>query len=120
MEPPIEQDINCGGCSFRSEPANSADHFGHTKCSVHRPCAGHTFWEPHMCTHCTQTLLAIDQQDHNTRLSTIGRLKRVLNKQKEKINLAQPNRQWDYVPILEFKLKQYNYSITENSNITNY
>ena len=74
-----------------------------------------------MCTHCTQTLHAIDQQDHNTRLSTIGRLKRVLNKQKEKINLAQPNRLWDYVPILEFKLKQYNYSITENSNqITNY
>ena len=120
MEPPIQQDINCGGCSFRSEPVNSADHFGHTKCSVHRPCAGHTFWEPQMCTHCTQTLVAIDQQDQNTRLSTIGRLKRVLNKQKEKINIAQPDRQWDYVPILEFRLKKYNFLITENSNVTNY
>ena len=114
MEHPIEQNPDCGGCTFRSEPVHAADHFGHTKCSVHRPCADYTYWQPHMCTHCTQALRALDQQDPNTRLATIGRLKRMLNKQKEKINLAQPKRLLDYVPILEFKLKQYNYSITDH------
>ena len=103
MEPLHEEVPDCGGCKFRSIPVHSADHFGHTKCSIHREYTGYTFWQPHMCTHCTQVEWAMDQQEPNMRLAAIGRFVSMLKKQKDKINLAQPDRQWDCRPILEFK-----------------
>ena len=118
MEPLHEEVPDCGTCRFRSIPVHSADDFGHTKCSIHRECTGYTFWQPHMCTHCTQAERAMDQQDPNTRLAAIGKFVSMLKKQKDKINLAQPDRQWDYRPILEFRFKKYHYSHIEQNEQT--
>ena len=105
MEPFQEENPNCVGCKFRSIPVNAADHFGHTKCSFHRECTGYTYWQPQFCTHCVNAEQAMDQQEPTMRFATMGKFSSMLEKQKAKINNVQPERQWDFKPILDYKFR---------------
>ena len=103
-------ETNCDGCTFRSIPKNTAEHFGHTKCSFHRECTGNTFWEPQFCTHCTNAEHSWEQMDTNTRFATMGKFSRMLEATKGKINNSDPNRMWDHTPIMDFKFRRFHFN----------
>ena len=50
----------------------------------------------------------------------MGKFSSMLEKQKGKINNAQPEKQWDYTPIHEFKFKRFHFShVEQNEQLPN-
>merc|ERR1712082_488969 len=103
MDPLNLNNMGCNGCAMRSIPINTAKHFGHTKCSFHRECTGNIYWEPENCNHCIETERSWESMDANTRFAAMGMYAGMLQTTKVKINRAFPNRNWDHIPIMDFK-----------------
>ena len=103
-----EEGIACTGCEYRSK--HPGDAFGHTRCSVHRPCTGWKYWEPSNCQHCSHLEAGRKDLDHCTRLAYMGKLKCLLDKVQTKVGELNPIRDWQYIPIYDFTLKKFHFS----------
>ena len=110
-----EEGIACTGCEYRSE--NSIDTFGHTRCSVHRPCTGSKYWEPSNCEHCKYFETCIKDLNHGSRLAYMGKLKGLLEKVQTKVNEIEPHREWEYSPIFESNMRKFNFSQPQQPNV---
>ena len=107
-----EDGRQCTGCKFRiNRPPDES--FGHTRCSIHRKCAGWRYWEPDLCEHCKNLDNRLILMDLATRGSYMGKLQLMLQKQQAKIN--EIGRDWDYIPIYEFKFKKYHFNLTDQN-----
>ena len=96
----------CGGCQFRANHAGQA--FGHTKCSKHRPCTGNVWWEPDNCAHCQRMEADLKVLSSNFRYAQLGKVEALLKEVKRKVEVDDPTKSWDYLPIFEFKFKKFN------------
>ena len=95
----------CEGCQFK---ANSADQaFGHTRCSTHRPCTGNIYWEPDNCIHCVRIEDDLKVLNSRSRYTQLGRIKALLNEVKRKVEVKEPHKKWQYLPIFEHKFRKF-------------
>ena len=92
-----EDGIEFEGCEFRYKLADLA--FGHTRCSVHRPCTGNKYWEPSNCTHCSNLHAFLKVFNGPTRLAQFGKITTLLDEVKRKVKEIDPQRDWEYEPI---------------------
>ena len=102
-----EDGIECEGCEFRYKLADLA--FGHTRCSVHRPCTGHKYWEPDNCSHCLKLDGILKDMNGPNRFAQLGKIKALLNEVKRKVKEREPQRNWEYEPIFEHKFRKLNF-----------
>ena len=111
-----EDGIECEGCEFRHKLAHLT--YSHTRCSVHRQCTGHKYWEPDNCPHCLQ--MDGIQKDMNgpNRFAQLGKIKALLNKVKRKVKEREPQRNWEYEPIFEHKFRKLNFFQTNQQKQT--
>ena len=110
MDPP---NPNCDGCAMRSIPVNTEKHFGHTKCTFHRECTGRAYWEPDACAICLGNDRLWGTVDPSIRYAKMEAYAAMLETCKKKINHAYPNRNWDYVPIMNFKFGRHQFNKVE-------
>ena len=102
-----DSEQQCGGCRFRSERAEEA--FGHTKCSNHRPCTGNKYWEPDHCSHCLKLEDDLKSLSSKHRYAQLGRLQALLLEVKRKVEERGPQKNWEFMPIFEYKFKKFSY-----------
>ena len=112
-----EEGIACPGCEYRH--TRPGEVFGHTRCSVHRPCTGFVYWEPSNCKHCTNFEISLKDLDPNTRYAQMGKLKGLLDKVRDKVRELDPQRNWQYMPIYNWVLAKFLYSQPEQAEHTN-
>ena len=110
MDPPNQ---NCDGCAMRSIPINTDKHFGHSKCTFHRECTGRAYWEPDSCAICLANDRRWATMEPSSRYAKMGAYAAMLETSKRKINNVYPNRNWDHVPIMNFKFGRHQYNKVE-------
>ena len=102
--PPVPARRSCIGCESR---ANTKDMFGHSKCSLHRPCIGPRFWEPMLCDVCKNLrgeLLGMSPEARSERLHSI---KIMLIRCRSRIREVFPNRAWEFEPFFSHTFKDF-------------
>ena len=95
----------CEGCQYRANFADQA--FGHTKCSTHRPCTGNIYWEPDHCSHCLRMEDDLKVLSSRSRYTQLGRIRALLNEVKRKVEVREPHKNWQYLPIFEYKFRKF-------------
>ena len=95
---------NCGGCDMR---AVTPCMFGHSQCSVHRPCVGQLYWEPQFCDVCKNLEVQLRGMTPKAKNLTLQRIKAMLVRCKSKIKEAFPNRNWEFEPFFSFTFKEF-------------
>ena len=83
-----EDGIECEGCEFRSKLAELA--FGHTRCSVHRPCTGNKYWEPDNCSHCLKLDGILKDLNGSIKFVQLGKIKALPNEVQRKVKERTP------------------------------
>ena len=101
----------CEGCQFRSKRAEEA--FGHTRCSTHRSCIGNKCWEPDHCTHCLKMEDDLKNLSSRHSYAQLGKIQALLTEMKRKDEGKEPHKNWEFMPIFEYKFKKLNIFQTE-------
>ena len=105
--------LECDGCAMRCIPLNTDKHFGHSRCTFHRPCTGRIFWEPDACEVCLNVDKTWSKMEPTVRYAQMGLFMGMLEFSKKKINKRYPDRHWDYIPIMNHKWRRHNFNIAE-------
>ena len=102
-----EDGVECEGCEFRSKLAELA--FGHTRCSVHRPCTGNKYWEPDNCPHCLKLEGSLKDLNSSAKFAQLGKIKSLLNEVQRKVKEREPHKNWEFEPIFEYKFRKLHF-----------
>ena len=105
--------LECDGCAMRCIPLNTDKHFGHSRCTFHRPCTGRVFWEPDACEVCINVDKTWSKMEPTVRYAQMGLFMGMLEFSKKKINKRYPDRHWDYIPIVNHKWRKHNFNFVE-------
>ena len=105
--------LECDGCAMRCIPLNTDKHFGHSRCTFHRPCTGRVFWEPDACEVCINVDKTWSKMEPTVRYAQMGLFQGMLEYSKNKINKTFPDRHWDYIPIVNHKWRKHNFNFVE-------
>ena len=71
------------------------------------PCTGNIFWEPDNCVHCVRMEDDLKVLNNRSRYTQLGRIKALLNEVKRKVEVKEPLKKWQYLPIFEYKFKKF-------------
>ena len=103
--PQARHNTSCRGCDSRAE---TADMFGHNKCSVHRPCIGPLYWEPLLCDVCKKFRGQLrSMSSPEARAVQLHRIKTMLMRCKIKRKEAFPNQVWDFEPFYSHTFSEF-------------